>query len=56
MTEKEKEIEREKEKIQARKRITNRALILSEFFEVELTVKVFGKVIWHLLWPPKKSE
>lgn len=53
---KENEIEREKEKMEARDRIANRALSLSEFFEVELTVKVFGKVIFHLLWPPKKSE
>lgn len=53
---KENEIEREKEKLDARERIANRALSLSEFFEVELTVKVFGKVIYHLKWPPKRSE
>lgn len=27
---------------------------LARFFEVEVTLKIFGQVIWHWVFPPQK--
>lgn len=27
---------------------------LSKWFEIDLTIKVFGQVIWHYKWPPQE--
>lgn len=30
-------------------------LELSKFFEIEFTIKVFGRVLLHFTYPPKKQ-
>lgn len=32
------------------------ALDLSRFFQVEFTLKMFGKVLIHWVYPPKSNE
>ena len=36
-------------------RLADSALSISKWFEVDLTIKVFGKVIWSYHYPPKNS-
>lgn len=28
---------------------------LARFFEVEITLRIFGQVIWHWVFPPQKN-
>lgn len=29
---------------------------LAKWFQVEITLSMFGKVIWHYVFPPKSDE
>lgn len=40
----------------SKKLATNRALKLSRFFELDLTIKIFGVTILHWHYPPLRSN
>ena len=40
----------------SKKECVNSGKALSPFFEVEITIRILGQVIWHCVFPPRNKS